>query len=189
MKQIYVHIGVFVQSIALVLATTPIAYALDPSILVVREDLLPRSSSDEVRVAHKEAFQHADLSFVAHESVVDDVKNIAIVVDPHHVAINTVSVRVHYDPQMLEFVGIDDKTSAFALSFVEYHDVENGVLVMHYFQPFPGVSEVSEVTKVMFRQNQAGTTTVSFGEKTAVLANDGFGTDVLADAVPLSFEM
>ena len=172
------------QVIILFLATSGSVYALDPDLLIVNEDLLPETADNTRRIAYEVDQKTAILSFAPATETNDKTgttTRLAVIVDPGNTAINTVSMRISYPTDNLKFIGTQNNDSAFAISFTEIDDRVDGVLVIHYFQPYPGVILESNVTNLNFEIVGSGTSTVSFLEGTMVLANNGYGTDVLSE--------
>ena len=172
------------QVIILFLATSGSVYALDPNLIVVNEDLLPEIVDNTQRIAYEVDQKTAALSFALAAETNDETgttTKLAVIVDPGNTAVNTVSMCISYPTDNLKFIGVQNNDSAFAISFTEIDDPIDGVLVIHYFQPYPGVILESNVTNLNFEIIGSGTSTVSFLEETMVLANNGYGTDVLGE--------
>jgi len=105
-----------------------------------------------------------------------------LIVNPNGDEINTVSADIHFPIDKLEFKGFNKKDSFCAFFIEEKTNNEEGWAKISCLKPYPGVKELSNVAGLIFKEKRTGEATITFGEDTVILANDGYGTDVLKEA-------
>lgn len=102
-----------------------------------------------------------------------------IMVDPGGQAINTVGVVLNFpiDKVKVQNINIDN---SFCNLFID-NDFNNilGQIKISCGKFYPGISEQAEIATVKFDIINIGLTKFNFDDSSVVLANDGFGTDVL----------
>jgi hypothetical protein len=77
---------------------------------------------------------------------------------------------------LVKLVAKDESVSGFAISFD--HPIDPPELIMQ-LQPNPGVSTLTPLAVFAFEALMPGEVTITLTSSARVLANDGFGTDVL----------
>ncbi len=102
-----------------------------------------------------------------------------LVVNPNDDEINTVSTKIHFPKDKLYFLGMS-KTNSFCSFFLE-EEINNqeGYIKITCLKPYPGVDIISNVIGLIFLETGSGVAKVTLGEDSMVLANDGYGTNVL----------
>src|ERR1035438_5181053 len=89
--------------------------------------------------------------------------------------VNAVDALLTYPPSV-GLVAKDESVSSFA---VRLHQASNSLDEVIQMQPNPGIAFLAPVAKFTFQALQKGVVTISLVSSSEVLANDGFGTDVL----------
>lgn len=120
-----------------------------------------------------------------------DSHRIAIRVRTGGEAINVAGVIIQYDPKMIEVEEIITENSFCSPSlFIEKSiDNEKGEVNISCGLPSPGFSGIEgTVSELIIRIKEDGNFSLYFGQDTKILANDGFGTDVLRLATDGSYE-
>jgi len=119
-------------------------------------------------------------------------KRIAIKVFTGGESINAAEAIVNYDPQMVEVLDIIT-TNSFCnpdLFIKKSINNENGKVDIICGLPTPGFSEPSGIlAELLIQPLKNGEFTLSFGETTQILANDGLGTNVLRLAINGNYQI
>ncbi|MEA3398765.1 MAG: hypothetical protein U9R06_03410 [Patescibacteria group bacterium] len=105
---------------------------------------------------------------------------VQILVNPGGQAINAVGIDFNFDQNILEAARIDFNSSFCTLFIKSWFDNKAGQIQIACGKPYPGISEEKEVATIYFRLKNSGWNEFTFTPKSQVLANDGFGTDILA---------
>jgi hypothetical protein len=103
--------------------------------------------------------------------------SLALVVDPKGIDINAVGVRVDF-PSTTLLTAKDETMSPFPLHLTDptaSSDLRRAIQVI----PNPGITASATIAEFTFKVLTPGTTTIIINSSSIVLANDGFGTDVL----------
>jgi hypothetical protein len=110
---------------------------------------------------------------------VGDELTLDLVVDPAGEEINTVSTEISFPADKL-FLENLDKGKSFCSFFVE-EDINNytGKIKISCLAPFPGTDKMSNVVSLVFKKIKSGAADLSLATSSMVLANDGYGTNVL----------
>jgi hypothetical protein len=102
-----------------------------------------------------------------------------LVVDPSGKQINTVSTEISFPADRLSLIDLS-KTDSFCSFFVEENiDNDQGKIRLSCVAPYPGTDKMSNVISLTFRQAGTGPAELSLSPDSLVLANDGYGTNVL----------
>jgi hypothetical protein len=101
---------------------------------------------------------------------------LTLAVDPKGIPVNAVGAFVTYPTDLVKLVAKDESVSGFAISFD--HPSDPPELIMQ-LQPNPGVSTLTPLAAFTFEALMPGEVTITLTSSARVLANDGFGTDVL----------
>ncbi len=117
----------------------------------------------------------------------DEIK-LSIIVNPNDQSINTVLASLKYPKDDLEFLRTDKANSDFSI-FLENNDEKKGILTIISLQPFPGIEKKANMIDLVFRPLKKGLVEIEFLKDSVVLANDGYGTNVLKEKSGISFEM
>ena len=110
---------------------------------------------------------------------------IRVMVDPAGQSINLVDAELYYSTSTLYLVEIDTTNSDFSLNLIGNTNLGTASLIA--MQPWPGVATSSLVADLVFLSLAPGTAEVDFRPESTVLANDGYGTDVLKSAEAIDF--
>jgi hypothetical protein len=104
--------------------------------------------------------------------------SVDLVVDPKGIDINAVGAKITYTTSTAHLTSNDEAMSPFPLHLTEpFAPVDFSRVVQ--VAPNPGVTVSSTLAQFNFIALSPGTTTITLGTSSLVLANDGFGTDVL----------
>jgi len=104
-----------------------------------------------------------------------------ILVDPGQ-PVNAVGATIQFPPGQTEALEIDKKNSFCEFFPEEAIDNRNGLVRIGCGRPFPGIDRKAIVAEIVFKKKKSGTVGLRLGEDSVVLANDGYGTDVLVRA-------
>jgi hypothetical protein len=102
-----------------------------------------------------------------------------LVVDPSGEEINTVSTEISFPADKLSLIDLS-KANSFCSFFVE-EKINNdlGKIKLSCVAPFPGTETMSNVITLTFKQTDTGYARLDLSQDSMVLANDGYGTNVL----------
>jgi hypothetical protein len=110
-----------------------------------------------------------------------DLLTLDLVVDPSGEEINTVSTEISFPTDKLSLEALS-KDNSFCSFFVEEKtDNAAGKIKISCVAPYPGTNKLSNVVSLTFKQINAGEADLSLGADSLVLANDGYGTNVLKE--------
>jgi len=102
-----------------------------------------------------------------------------LVVDPAGEEINTVSTEISFPADKLSLENLS-KENSFCSFFVEEKiDNDLGKIKISCLAPFPGTDKMSNVVSLTFKELNSGTADLNLSNDSMVLANDGYGTNVL----------
>jgi hypothetical protein len=110
-----------------------------------------------------------------------DYLTLDLVVDPAGEEINTVSAEISFPigKLSLENMGKEDSFCSF---FIEENiDAAAGKIKISCAAPSPGTSQISNVLSLTFKKIGSGEAELDLSEDSLVLANDGYGTNVLKE--------
>jgi hypothetical protein len=109
----------------------------------------------------------------------DKLISIDLVVEPHQAEINTVSTEISYPIDKISFKEMS-KENSFCSFFIENNvDAINGKIKISCASPYPGTDKTSRVITLYFKGLKKGLAEISLSDDSLVLANDGYGTNVL----------
>lgn len=134
----------------------------------------------EDRIANKAEDRTASLYFEKYKEGKSTI-SYKVMVAPGQ-AINAAGIDINYDPEDLKILSINKDDSFCELFIEEKFDNAAGKVNFSCGKPYPGIATTSEIFKIFFTKIKTGTTTLAFAGDNLVLANDGFGTDVLREA-------
>jgi len=145
-----------------------------------------KSSGEEIQLSQKATSTQAILSlekiFDINEYSVIDIK-----ANPNGQILNAVGLTINFSTQNLKVEKIYTGNS-FCLFFVENnYSNEDGVINLACGLPSPGINKEGLVAQIVFRHLSSEITTIKFSEESQVLANDGFGTNILNEIKNLNF--
>jgi hypothetical protein len=102
-----------------------------------------------------------------------------LVVDPNSEEINTVSTEISFPADIL-FLESLSKDNSFCSFFVEeIIDNDLGKIKISCLDPYPGTDKMSNVISLTFKKIKSGAADLRLSADSLVLANDGYGTNVL----------
>ena len=124
--------------------------------------------------------------FVGQEELtVGQLLRVRVMIDPAGQSINLVDAELTFSSSTLRLIQIDSDPSDFSLHLVS--NKETGVASLIAMQPWPGIATSSVVADLVFMAQGSGPAEINFAPASSVLANDGFGTDVLKMASAINF--
>ena len=106
---------------------------------------------------------------------VGDSFPVTLFVNASGTPVNAVDAVLAYPPSV-GLVAKDESVSSFA---VRFHQSSNSLSEVIQVQPNPGIAFLAPLAKFTFQALQKGVVSISIASSSEVLANDGFGTDVL----------
>ena len=112
--------------------------------------------------------------------------SVSLVVDPKGININAVSVRITNTTNTVTIVSDDESMSPFLLHLtapLAEADFKRVVQI----QPNPGITTPAVIARFTFVAVAPGSTTIMIATSSLILANDGFGTDVLGSVQNATF--
>ncbi len=118
-------------------------------------------------------------------STVGKIIKIILSVEPFGAPVNLVNSYISYSTSTLKLLAIDYDSSPFSI-FMTGVD-SPGRITATAFNPSPGISKRSEVAALFFRVLDPGEVELKIMRGSSVMANDGFGTDVLGQTAGLRF--
>ena len=137
----------------------------------------------------QQATERTAVLFFENELDDDNGFSIDASVDPGGQAINAVGMNISFDSEILQIKKIDTIDSFCELFIQNEFDNLNGTFSIACGKPFPGVATSSQIARISFEVIGCGWAHLNFSDDALVLANDGFGTDVLKqiDNTSISF--
>lgn len=102
-----------------------------------------------------------------------------LVIDPDNDEINTVSTLISFPPDKLELKGFSKKSSFCSFFIEEEINNKEGWAKISCLKPYPGISKLSNVVGLVFEEKKVGEANITLSKDSMVLANDGYGTNVL----------
>lgn len=106
-----------------------------------------------------------------------------LVVEPHQAEINTVSAEISYPTNKISLKELS-KNNSFCSFFIEEKiDKAAGIIKISCATPYPGTDKTSRVITLFFEGLEKGGADISLSDNSLVLANDGYGTNVLKEIV------
>jgi hypothetical protein len=106
-------------------------------------------------------------------------------VDPAGQSINLVDAELNYSTSTLKLVEIDSSVADFYMNLIS--GKSTGAASIIAMQPWPGIATSSVVADLVFLALDSGRAEINFNQESMVLANDGYGTDVLSTTESASF--
>lgn len=110
----------------------------------------------------------------------DGLITIDLVLEPGGEEVNAVETEIYFDSNQLEVTEID-KSKTFCQMFVEENLSTPGKIKLSCLAPYPGTKEISNVYTIVFKQKTIGETWLTLSPDSQVLANDGYGTNILKE--------
>jgi hypothetical protein len=155
-------------------------------ILNGEKSLLPCPASP-LSVPLVKATKKAGLTLVVPAGIavrVGDSFPVTLELDATATPVNAVDVALTYPTSSVRLVSKDESVSPFAIQFGDLpSDALNETMQV---QPSPGVQSVATLARFTFQALGTGTATITVASSSRVLANDGFGTDVLGSIKNIS---
>jgi len=99
--------------------------------------------------------------------------------NPNGQAINAVGALINFSTSSIKALNINFENSFCELFIFDTIDNENGQVNIMCGKPYPGVNTESTIAEITFQRLNTATSSIAFDSSLMVLANDGFGTDVL----------
>lgn len=112
-----------------------------------------------------------------------DSQNITlrVSIDPNGTPVNLVSAIISYPKDLVRPVAIKSENSDFYILLDETVDEQQKLIFVNYIIP-QGINKKSVVADLIFYPRKSGLAAFSFSDKSVVLANDGYGTNVLRNS-------
>ncbi len=132
----------------------------------------PKKSESQTAVLSSR-FGHRQLSVGLTEFPVE------LVVNPGGQPINAVGVNFRFNQNSLQVAKVDLASSFCQLVIESRFDNQTGEVQINCGKPHPGINQEAIIATVFFKLKNAGWSNFSFSTESQVLANDGFGTNVL----------
>ncbi|MBU4216319.1 hypothetical protein L6270_02010 [Candidatus Parcubacteria bacterium] len=104
---------------------------------------------------------------------------IRVSTNPNGQAVNAVGALINFSTSTVKATDIDLKNSFCALLIANTIDNQIGQINIMCGKPYPGVNTEATIAEITFEKLNTATSSISFASSSMVLANDGFGTDVL----------
>lgn len=135
---------------------------------------------DDIRVPKKAEDRTASLYLDGiTKNIEKNTFDLKILVNPGGQAINTVGIILNFPVEKIKVKNINIADS-FCDLFVENNfDNIDGQIKISCGKYYPGINSQAEIATIKFDITKVGLTKFTFDESSVVLANDGFGTDVL----------
>lgn len=104
-----------------------------------------------------------------------------LVVEPNQAEVNTVSTEISYPTDRISLKKMS-KENSFCSFFIENNvDAVNGKIKISCAAPYPGTAKTSRVVTLYFEGLKKGLAEINLSNNSLVLANDGYGTNVLKE--------
>jgi len=116
---------------------------------------------------------------IASSSATSTNFTVKVSTDPNGQAINAVGALINYSTSTVKAIKIDLTNSFCALFIANTIDNQTGQINVMCGKPYPGVNTESTIAEITFQRLTNATSSIAFDPSSMVLANDGFGTDVL----------
>jgi hypothetical protein len=151
----------------------------------VKENNLPALGENTDRIPQKAEIREAVLSIDSNQYLLSnkDKINLSVMVLPGGQSINMVQAVIIYPKDKLNALEIDITNSSFSIFLKKEINTEQGLITIICGQPFPGINQKSNVADIVFEPLEDGEVNIDFLADSIVLANDGYGTDVLKDMI------
>lgn len=112
---------------------------------------------------------------------------IEVIVDPNENNINTISLNLKYSTSTLELINTNLENSFCSLLIENTNNNITGVINISCGKPDPGTSIESIVSELYFKKINQGWASITIDQNSLVLANDGFGTNILNEISSKNF--
>jgi hypothetical protein len=177
-------IGVIAGAI-IVLSSAHFAPCDIPGLMILNvENSLP--PCPEPSLLPERANKHVTLTLVIPQGMVvhvGDSVEVTLELDATATPVNALDVLIAYPTSVISLVAKDESMTPFGIRLGQTPDTLDETIQV---QPTPGISSVTQVARFTFRARSAGTAAVTIASSSEVLANDGFGTDVLGSVENVS---
>jgi hypothetical protein len=111
----------------------------------------------------------------------------SVVLDSGGEAINTVSIKLRYDPALVSIEAVDTAHSLCEYFLTDDYD-KKGFIDLECIIPNPGFrGREATVADIYVKARHSGQASFTFTNDSQILANDGLGTDVLRQAIGGTF--
>ncbi len=108
-----------------------------------------------------------------------DTSVVKISTNPNGQAINAVGVLINFATSTIIIKDINTSNSFCTLFIVNTIDNQNGQINIICGKPYPGISTEATIAEITFQKLTSSAPDITFASSSMVLANDGFGTDIL----------
>lgn len=172
-------LGVFVVSFATRLID-PCGRGAALTMAIVPADLAPCTTQSPNQSPVKASGANAVLILTASPSIVREgsMFTVELSVNPSGTAVNLVHAALVYPTTSVKLIAKDESMSPFAIHLGDL-DKEDALGEITQVQPNPGINQLARIARFAFTALQPGTISIGIASGSKVLANDGYGTDVL----------
>lgn len=132
-------------------------------------------------IKNQPASKTASLFITPVKERADGLVTIDLVLEPGGEEVNAVETEIYFDSNQLEIAEIN-KEKTFCQFFVKEDTSISGKIKLSCLAPYPGTKEISNVYTIVFKQKTVGETWLKLSADSLVLANDGYGTNILKEA-------
>lgn len=129
----------------------------------------------------KTAVLYTEISLIEEDNIVID-----LMVNPNNQSINIVGTYIKYSTTTLSLIDVDMSNSLCKFTIEKSIDAKIGGILIICGLPSPGISEKSQVAKLIFKKINNGILKIAPQVESMVLANDGLGTNILKETISTS---
>lgn len=182
-------IAIILISINPIFCSTFAQSALLAALIEIKQENLPSLAEFKERIASKAEEKTVSLFIQSDQrySLTEKEVKLNIVLDSEKGFINATSVIISYPKDILNLVAIDTTESDFSIFLEKEIDQKHGTAIITCLQPFPGIIGKANIVNLVFQPLKKGDAWVKISEDSMVLANDGYGTDVLNEVSGTQF--
>lgn len=136
------------------------------------------SVNERIPVRATEKTASLDMSLVS-PSATSSSFTVRVSTNPNGQAINAVGTVINFSTSTIKAINIDLTNSLCSLFIFNTIDNQTGQVNIMCGKPYPGINTESTIAEITFQRLNTATSSIAFDPSSMVLANDGFGTDVL----------
>ena len=151
------------------------------ALIEIKQKNLPSVAEFKERISSKAEEKTVSLFIQGDQeySLTEKEIKLSVMLDSRKQFINATSVVISYPKDTLNLLEIDTIESNFSIFLEKEIDQKHGTVIITCLQPFPGVMGKVNIVNLVFQPFKKGEAWVKILEDSMVLANDGYGTDVL----------
>lgn len=139
------------------------------------------------RLPQKALIKNASFKLILYEGG----QNIILdaLVDPGGTPINSVGLNLEYQKEFLKLTDIKTESSFCSLFVGRVIDNENGLSTIACGTPNPGINTEKLVARFIFEKQGPGQAEIAINKESMILANDGYGTNVINSFATLNITL